>query len=75
MSLVRTVTANDFSGDIGEAEIAAAVAVGEAFVVEAEQVQHGGVEVVDVDGVVLGAEAEVVGGSVGDAAFDAASCH
>ena len=38
--------------DVGQAEIAAGVAVGEPFVVEAEQVQDRGVQVVDVDGLV-----------------------
>src|SRR5947209_11045213 len=42
---------------IGQPEIAPREAVGEAFVVEAEEVQHGGVEVVDVDSVFDRAEA------------------
>lgn len=35
--------------DVGEAEVPALEAVGELFVVEAEEVEEGGVEVVDVD--------------------------
>ena len=46
---------------VGEAEVAALEAVGELGVVEAEQVQDGGVEVVDVDLVLDGVEAEFVG--------------
>ena len=65
--------ADDAAADVGEAEVAAGVAVGEAFVIEAEEVEDGGVEVVDVDGVHGGAEAEFVGGSVGGAAFGAAA--
>ena len=57
--------------DVGEAEVAAGVAVGELFVVEAEEVEDGGVEVVDVDLVVDGAEAEIVGFAVGCAAANA----
>ncbi len=34
--------------DVGQAEVAAGVAVGELLVVEAQQVQHRGVQVVDV---------------------------
>jgi hypothetical protein len=49
------------------------VAEGEAFVVEAEEVEDGGVEVVDVDLVLDRTEAEVVGGAVGEAAADAAA--
>ena len=59
--------------DVGEAEVAAAVAVGEAGVVEAHLVQDGGVQVVDVDAVFDGDEAEVVGGAVGQAAAEAAA--
>src|SRR5262249_54870483 len=45
----------------------------EPLVVEAEQVQEGGVQVVDVDLVRDGGEAELVGGAVDVAAFDAAA--
>jgi hypothetical protein len=37
--------------DVGEAEVAALGAVGEELVVEAEAVEEGGLDVVDVDGV------------------------
>ena len=43
---------------VGEAEVAAGVAVGEAFVIEAEELQERGVQVVDVDLVLDGLEAE-----------------
>ena len=49
------------------------MAVGEAFVVEAQQVEHGGVEVVDVDNILHGAKAEFIGGTVGVAASSAAT--
>ena len=65
--------ADDVAGDVGEAEVATGVAVGELFVIEAEEVEDGGVEVVDAGGVLGGAEAEVVGGSVDGAAADAAA--
>ena len=60
--------------DIGEAEVSAGVAVGELFVVEAHEVENGGVEVVDVDFVFDGGKAEFVGGAVGETAFDTTSC-
>ena len=50
---------------VGQAEVAAGVAVGERFVVEAQQVEDGGVQVVDVDRLLDGFEAEFVGGAVG----------
>ena len=57
--------------DVGQAEVAAGVAVGEAGVVEAEEVEHGGVQVVDVDRLVRGGEAEFVGAAVDLAPLDA----
>ena len=67
--------ANDGAVDVGEAVVAAAVTVGEAFVIEAQAVEEGRVEVVDVDGVLDGFGAVVVGASVGEAALDSASGH
>ena len=64
-----------FAGDVGEAEIAAFESVDEAFVVEAEEVEDSGLDVVDVDGVFGDLHAEFVGGAVGDAGFDAAAGH
>src|SRR5688572_22906222 len=52
---------HDAAMDIGEAEVAAIVAIGEFFVIEAEQVQDGGVEVVHVDLFGDGVVAELVG--------------
>ena len=39
------------AGDVGQAVVAALEFVGEAFVVDAEEVEEGGLKVVDVDGV------------------------
>ena len=47
--------------DVGQAEVAALEAEGELQVVEAEQVQDRGLQVVDVDAVFDGVEAELVG--------------
>ena len=58
---------------VGEAEVAAFVFEDEFFVIDAEKVQRGGVEVVDVERINGGSESEGVGFSVGDAAFDAAA--
>ena len=49
------------AGDIGQAEVAAVVAVGQLRVVEAEQVQDRGVQVVDADAVDDGLVADLVG--------------
>ena len=64
----RQQVADHVAGDVGEAEVAAAEAIGQPLVVDAEQVQDGGVQVVDVDRVRGDVVAEVVGRAVGDAA-------
>ena len=50
--------------DVGQAEVAAAVAVRQLLVVEAHQVQDRRVQVVDVDAVLDRVEAELVGRAV-----------
>lgn len=70
---LRDDVVDDVAGDVGEAEVSATGAVGELGVVDAHEVEDGGVDVVDVDGLVDDLPAEVVGGTVGDAAFDAAT--
>ena len=59
---------DDVAVDVGEAVVAALEAVGESGVVEAEEVEDGGLEVVDVDFVLSDAEAELVGLAVAVAA-------
>ena len=61
--------------DAGQPLIEPLVAVGEALVVDAEQVQHRGVEVADVDRVLDDVVAEVVGLAVDRAALRAAAGH
>ena len=60
---------------IGEAEIAATVAIREPFVVEAEEVQHGGVEVVDVDLAIDALGAVVIAFAVTVAGLHATAGH
>ena len=65
---------DDFGGfHAGEFGVESLVLEGEALVVDAELVEHGGVEVADVDGVFDGIVAEVVGSSVDGAAIDSAA--
>lgn len=52
---------DDAAVHVGQAEIAAAVAVGEALVVEAHQVENCGVQVVDVNFILNGEKAEKPG--------------
>ena len=61
--------------DAGEFLIEAAVGVGEAMMVEAELVEHGGVEVADVVRILGNLPTEIVGRADGMAALDAGSGH
>ena len=58
---------------IGKAKIATGVAIGKAFVIEAEQMQKGRVKVMDVNAPIDGLETEVVGGTVDLPTLDAAT--
>ena len=58
--------------DAGEADVEAAEGVGEAVVVDPEDVQHRGVQVAEVDGVLGDVVAEVVGAAILDASRCAA---
>ena len=61
--------------DIGESAIDTVVIEAEFFMIEAEQVKCRGVEVVAVNGLLGGFEAEVVGAAIGGATLDAAAGH
>ena len=61
--------------DIGQAEVAPLMPVGEPFMVHAEAVQDGGVELVDVHLVPLCKIAKVIGRTVDDARSAAAAGH
>ena len=60
---------DDISAHVSEPEVTTGMAKGEALVVQAHQVQDGGVEVMDVDGVFRHFDAVVVAGAVGEPAF------
>lgn len=62
-----------FAMHVGQTIVTSLEAVGEAGVIEAQQVHRGGVEVVNVDGVFRDVVAEVIGLTVDVAAFDARS--
>ena len=61
--------------NVGQPHVAAAVEVRQEPMVEAQQVQDGGVQIVDVHLVLDGRVAEVVGRPVGLAPLDAAARH
>ncbi len=61
--------------NIGQPEVASGVAIRQLFVIEAEQVQDGGVQVVHVDRVFDRGKAELIGGAVDMARTDTAPGH
>ena len=66
---------HDVSVDVGQAIVASLMAIGKAFVVDAEEVKAGGVEVVDVNFVFGDAESKFVGGTVGESALHTSTRH
>jgi len=66
---------NDVAVDVSEAAIDAVLADGELLVIDAHEVEDGGVEVVDGDGVLGGVVAVVVGGAVVVTGPGAATAH
>ena len=66
---------DNFSMHIGQTEVASRVAIGELFVLNAELVKDGGVEVVDVDSVFDGVYAELIGGAIHETSFDTSASH
>ncbi len=58
--------------DIRETEIASRIPVGELFVIDTEQMQDGGMQVMDVHLVLLREIAVVIGGAIGEALLYAA---
>ena len=73
--ILRQNVFNDVTVDVGQAEFAALIFVGKAFVIETQAMENGGLEVVDVDFVIGDAETEVVGLAINEAMFDAAAGH
>ena len=69
----------DFSNhpalDVGQPEIATTIAMGEFLVLQAREMQHGGVEVVDRDTVYGRVVSKVVGFAIGDTSLDASTGH
>ena len=55
---------------VGQAEVATGVAVGEAFMVHAEEMEDGGLEIVDSDDIAGDLFAKFITGTMDDAALD-----
>mgnify|MGYP003349426135 CR=1 FL=1 len=66
---------HDMSMDIGQPEIASGKAVGQSFVVQPEQMQDGGVQVMDRNNLLHGPKTEFIRGTMRVTATDAATCQ
>ncbi len=75
LGALRQDVVDDVAVHVGETEVASLMAIGQAFVVDSEEVETGGVKVVDVNFVFDDAKSKLIGGAVGETAFDAATCH
>src|SRR5436309_349427 len=71
----RQQLADDLAVDICESHVAAAEAERQSFMVDAEKVQHGGVQVVDFDLVFHCKVAVFVGRPMDRSSLDAAACQ
>ena len=70
---LRQDVVNDLPVDVGQSEVTPGIAIGQALVIESQQVKQSGVEIVHVDLVLDRLVAELVGGAVGEAGLDATS--
>jgi hypothetical protein len=70
---LRQQIGHELSVHIGQPEVATLIAEGEPLVIDAEEMEDRGVEVVHVHGILDYAEAKIVGPTKGEAAFHAAA--
>src|SRR5262249_33627441 len=67
--------ADDVTCRVGETKIAALVVEGQLLVVDSQEVEHGCVQVVDLNRILDDVVAEVIGLAVGDPRLGPAACH
>lgn len=66
---------NYMSGDVGQSKVATLETVGQPLMIDPEQVQHGGVQIVHVDFVLDRGVAKFIRGAVCLARLDASAGH
>ena len=66
---------HDVAVDVRQPVVASLMAIGQSFVIDAEEVETGGVEVVDVNFVLHDSESKLIGGAIGETSFDAPTGH
>ena len=72
---LRQYVANDMTVDVGQAALNAVVIKCKFFVVDTQQMQHGGMKIVPVNGIFDGFPADIIGGAVRHAALKSGACH
>ena len=72
-TLLRKDVFDDLSVDVGEAKVAALVTIDESLMIESQQVQNGGLEIVNMHFVLGHRETQFISFSKADPALDAAA--
>ena len=72
---LRQQPLDDIPPDVGQTKVTCLEAVGQLFVIEAEEMQNGGVQIVDMDGIFIDTPADLVGLPVVEPWFDATAGH
>src|SRR5712692_640372 len=73
--MLRNDSLRYYSGDVGQAEIAAGVTIGELLVIESQQVQDGCVHIVNMHAILDGVVAEFIGCAVDEPRLNPAASH
>ena len=66
---------NHIAVDVGESIVAATVAIGQFCVVHPQEMQNGGMEIVNVNAVFRNGGPDFIGGPIGKTAFDSRAGH
>jgi hypothetical protein len=66
---------NDMACNVGQSKVATAVAKSEFFVIESEEMQESGVQIINVHTIFDGLVAEVIGSTVMKSSFYPSACH
>src|SRR6266851_608731 len=73
--MLRNDSLRYYSGDVSQAEIAAGVTIGELLVIESQQVQDGGVHIVNMHAILDGVVAEFIGCAIYKPGLHASARH
>ena len=66
---------NDLAVNIRQSVIKTAVGKDQAFMIKAQEMQNGGMQIMNVNGVFVNHETEIISGTIGEAGFETAARH